>query len=205
MIRAARTYVFAVEYQLPDPARISPVLERHKESLLDLGARYVFVYESIVEPGNILVVIGIRTEQPLLNLLRSRQFFAWFDSVGLCDIPAVFAGETVGRFDLGDPPAPGTELIVAAIAPVPDEDTFMRRVHDSLESFAEAGIRRTLVYRAFDNPREVLFLQQLVDRSQALSWVRRSDIATDWLAAAGVGVYPPIFVGRPISAIRLAG
>ena len=32
-----------------------------------MGARYAFVYDSIVEPGKVLVVIGIRTEQPLLN------------------------------------------------------------------------------------------------------------------------------------------
>jgi len=199
-----RTYIFAVEFRIVDPKQVWPVLEQHQESLVDLGARYAFVYESIVEPGRVLVIIGIRTEQPLLNLLRSRHFFAWFDAVGVKDIPAVFAGETVERFDVGDPPAPGTELVVAAITPVTDVEDFMHRVRDSLSEFAEAGIRRTLVYRAFDNPREVMFLQQLASPAHALRWAERSDIATTWLADAGVGVYPPVFIGRYVNAMRLA-
>ena len=52
-----RTYVFAVEFRVPDAEHVWPVLERHQESLVDLGARYVFVYESIVEAGQVLVII----------------------------------------------------------------------------------------------------------------------------------------------------
>ena len=98
----SRTYVFAIEFQVPASERVGPVLELHQESLIDLGARYAFVYESIPEPGKVLVVVGIRTEQPLLNLLRSPYFFEWFDAVGVNELPAVFAGEKVERFDLGD-------------------------------------------------------------------------------------------------------
>lgn len=205
MRRSVRTFVFAVEFRIPEPDRVRPVLERHQESLVDLGARYVFVYESIVEAGTVLVVIGIETEQPLLNLLRSRHFFSWFDAVGVDDIPAVFAGISVQRFDVGEPPRPGTELIVAVITKVADEDAFTQRVRDSVQDFAVAGIRRTLIYRAFDSPNEVLFVQQLDDRDRALGWARRSDVAATWLADAGVGVYPPVFIGRPIAAIRMAG
>jgi hypothetical protein len=204
MARDLRSYVFAVEFSVARPERISPVLERHRESLIDLGARYVFVYESIVEQGKVLVIIGVRTEQPLLNLLRSRHVFEWFDAVGLDDLPAVFAGETVERFDIGDLPAPGSELVVAAVTPVGDVDAFLQRVRDSLDEFAAAGIRRTLVYRAFDSPREVMFLQQLVNPDQALRWAERSDIAATWLSEAGVGGYPPVFVGRFVDAMRMA-
>ncbi|MGV0801361.1 fatty-acid--CoA ligase, partial [Mycolicibacterium elephantis] len=70
--------------------------------------------------------------------------------------------------------------------------------------FARSGIRRTLVYRAFDTPREVLFLHQLATARNALQWVAHSDIASKWLASAGVGAYPPVFVGRFVHAMRLA-
>lgn len=151
-----------------------------------------------------LVVIGVRSEQPLLNLLRSPYFFDWFDAVGVDDLPAVFAGETVERFDIGEPPAPGTETVVAAVTRVDNVEDFMAQVRESLDEFANAGIRRTLVYRAFDTPREVLFLQQLAAEDTALKWVKSSETASTWLAAAGVGGYPPVFVGRFVNAMRLA-
>ena len=204
MTRAVRSFVFAVEFRITESARVGPVLAQHEESLRDLGAQYAFVYESLAEPGKVLVVIGVRSEQPLLNLLRSPYFFQWFDAVGIEDLPAVFAGETVERFDLGDPPAPGTEILVAAVTRVEDVEEFIARVRDSVDDFAAAGIRRTLVYRAFDTPREVLFIQQLASARTALHWAARSDIASEWLASAGVGAYPPVFVGRFVHAMRLA-
>jgi hypothetical protein len=173
---AVRSFVFAVEFRIAETERVGPVLAHHEESLRDLGAHYAFVYESIVEAGKVLVVIGVRTEQPLLNLLRSPYFFEWFDAVGVEDLPAVFAGETVERFDLGEPPTPGTEVVVAAVTRVDDVEVFLTRVRESLDDFARSGIRRTLVYRAFDTPREVLFLHQLASLRTALQWVARSDI-----------------------------
>lgn len=101
---AVRNVIFAVEFRIGESERVGPVLARHEESLRDLDARYAFVYESVVDPGKVLVVIGIRTAQPLLDLLRSPYFFEWFDAVGVQDLPAVFVGELVERFDLGEPP-----------------------------------------------------------------------------------------------------
>jgi len=204
MTRATiRSFVFAVEFRIAESDRVGPVLQRHQDSLIDLGARYAFVYESIVEPGNVLVIIGIRTEQPLLNLLRSPYFFEWFDAVGVEDIPAVFAGETVERFDIGEPAAPDTGLVVAAVTPVEDVEDFVTHVRGSVDEFAKAGIRWTLVYRAFDTPREVMFLHQLASAEKALKWVKGSEIASTWLAAAGIGAYPPVFVGQFVTAIHL--
>ncbi|WP_156663091.1 fatty-acid--CoA ligase [Mycobacterium sp. 1274761.0] len=200
----AQSFVFAVEFHIPESHRIGPVLARHEKSLRDLGARYAFVYESIAEPGKVLVVIGLRSEQPLLDLLRSRYFFEWFDAVGVQDLPVVFAGQTVERFDIGEPPAPGSEIVVSAVTRVDNVEDFMARVRESLDEFAGADIRRTLVCRAFDTPHEVLFLQQLANEKTALQWASNSRIASNWLAAAGVGAYPPVFVGRFVYAMRLA-
>jgi hypothetical protein len=201
---AAHSFVFAVEFRIAESERVRPVLTRHQESLRSLGAQYAFVYESVIQRGHVLVVIGVRTEQPLLDILRSPHLFEWFDAVGIDDLPAVFAGEIVERFDLGDPPPEGSEIVVSAVTPVNDVEQFIARVRDSLSEFAKAGIRRTLVYRAFDTPREVMFLQQLASVDTALKWVERSEIAASWLTAAGVGAYPPVFVGRFVSAVRPA-
>jgi hypothetical protein len=196
------SYVFATEFNVPAAERVWAVLDRHKESLVDLGARYVFAYESIIEPGRVLVVIGVSTEQPLLNLLRSRYLFDWFDALGVGDIPAVFAGETVERFEIGEPPSPGGEVVVAAMTPVDDVEGFLTHVRGSVDDFARSGIRRTLVYRAFDSANEVMFLQQLASEESARRWAERSDVAKEWMAAAGIGAYPPVFVGRFAYATR---
>jgi hypothetical protein len=90
------------------------------------------------------------------------------------------------------------------VTPVENVADFLVLVRESLAGFAQAGIRRTLVYTAFDSPGEVMFLQQLADEGQALRWSERSDIASTWLAAAGVGAYPPVFVGRFVNAMRMA-
>ncbi|MBP1821609.1 hypothetical protein J3E61_005231 [Mycobacterium sp. OAE908] len=204
MAQPARSFVFAVEFRVADPERVGSVLARHEESLRDLGARYAFVYESVLEPGKVLAVIGLHTDQPLLNLLRSPYFFDWFDAVGIDDLPAVFAGETLGRFDLGGSPTSGSDVVVAAVTPVDDVDEFLAQVRNSLEEFSSAGIRRTLVYRAFDTFGEVMFLHQVASPSIALKWIEDSEVASDWLIAAGVGAYPPVFVGRFVHAMRLA-
>lgn len=198
-----RSFVLAVEFRIAQSEHIGPILQRHQDSLIDLGARYAFVYESVIEPGNALVIIGIRTEQPLLSLLRSPYFFDWFAAVGVEDIPAVFAGEMVERFDIGEQLAPGTELVVAAVTPVEDVDDFVAHVRGSVREFANAGIRATLLYRAFDTPGEVMFLQQLASIDNALKWVKRPEVASTWLAAAGIGAYPPVFVGRLVAAMRM--
>ncbi|UXA20059.1 fatty-acid--CoA ligase [Mycobacterium sp. SMC-4] len=200
----SRNFVFAVEFAISTPDRVWPVLQRHQESLVDLGARYVYAYESVVEPGKVLVIIGISTEQPLLNLLRSPYFFEWFDAVGVEDLPAVFAGETVERMDIGEAPEPGSEIVVAAVTPLDDIDDFVAQVRDSREEFAKAGIRRTVVYRAFDSSHEVMFVQQLDSAETALRWIARSPTASEWLAAAGIGVFPPVFVGRFVNAMRMS-
>ena len=79
----------------------------------------------------------------------------------------------------------------------------MAHVRESVDEFAKAGICRTLVYRAFDTAREVMFLQQLASTDKALTWVKRSKTASEWLAAAGIGAYPPVFVGRFVDAMRM--
>lgn len=190
------SYVFGTELRVPAPEQVWAVLDRHKESLVDLGAHYVFAYESTVQAGRVLVLIGLDTEQPLLNLLRSRYLFEWFDALGVGDLPAVFAGETVERFEVGEPPPAGDEVVVAAVLPVDDVEGFMGHVRISLDEFARSGIRRTVVYQAFDSAGEVMFLQQLASEESARRWTARSDVTAEWLAAAGVGAYPPVFVGR---------
>ena len=90
--------VIASDYRVPDPTRVWPLLERNKAALADIGAHHVLVYTSTHDYGRVLVMIGVHSREPIVELLRSRVFFDWFDAAGVDDIPAVFAGEIIDRF-----------------------------------------------------------------------------------------------------------
>ena len=81
--------VIASDYRVPDPMRVPPLLEKRKSALAEIGARHVVVHGSTLDPGRVLVSIAVHNREPIVDLLRSRVFFEWFDAVGVDDIPAV--------------------------------------------------------------------------------------------------------------------
>lgn len=235
----SRSLVLVTDYRVPDPARVWPLLQRHRDSLAHLGASHVLVYTSSVDPGRVLALMSIRAAQPVTDLLRDEAFMAWFDAVGVDDIPAVFAGSLAERIELADssslteppaeppgscggpgfaspPPARGPTpaslaeppgVVVAAVAEVVDAEALIDHVHDTADAFAAAGIRKVLIFQAFDNPREVFMLQEAaeeVGEAGAGQWISQPEFAAEWVTRAGVGVYPPVFVGRLAHLMRVA-
>jgi heme-degrading monooxygenase HmoA len=196
--------VIASDYRVPDPTRVWPLLERNKAALADIGAHHVLVYTSTRDHGRVLVMIGVHSREPIVELLRSRVFFDWFDEAGVDDIPAVFAGEIVERF-IAQPPqtpsAPG--VVVAAIASVNDVSLLTSEVSTAIDRFTTAGIRKTWVFQAFDDDHEVLILQEFPDEESARHWIDHPDAAAQWMSGAGIGAYPPVFVGRFFDMMRI--
>ncbi len=198
--------VIASDYRVPDPTRVWPLLERNKSALAGIGAHHVLVYTSTHDYGRVLVMIGVDSREPVVELLRSRVFFDWFDAAGVEDIPAVFAGEIIDRF-IAEPPknqstpgAPG--VVVAAIASVDDVSTLIARVRSAMTRFTAAGIRKTWIFQAFDDEHEVLILQEFPDEEGARTWIEHPDAAAEWMSGAGIGAYPPLFVGRFFDMMR---
>lgn len=197
--------VIAVDYRIPDPSRVGPLLERRKQALAELGAHHVLVYRSTRDLGRVLVMIGVHSREPVVDLMRSRVFFDWFDAVGVEDIPAVFAGEIVERFDMTDPterPLP-PGVVVAAIVSVDDIAVLVSELRRAKGRFKTAGIRKVWVFNAFDDSQEVLVLQEIDDEDSARRWIEHPDAAAAWMSDAGIGVYPPLFVGEFDSMVRL--
>jgi heme-degrading monooxygenase HmoA len=196
--------VIASDYRVPDPTRVWPLLQRNKAALADIGAHHVLVYTSTHDHGRVLVMIGVHSREPIVELLRSRVFFDWFDEAGVDDIPAVFAGEIVERF-IAQPPqtpaAPG--VVVAAIASVNDVSLLTSEVSTAIDRFTTAGIRKTWVFQAFDDDHEVLILQEFPDEESARQWIDHPDAAAQWMSGAGIGAYPPVFVGRFFDMMRI--
>ncbi|GFG74611.1 fatty-acid--CoA ligase [Mycobacterium botniense] len=197
--------VLASDYRVPNPDRVWPLLQRRKSGLAGIGAHHVLVYKSTHDYGRVLVMIGVRSREPIVELLRSRVFFDWFDAVGVEDIPAVFAGEIIDRFDStpsSAPTAPG--VMVAAIASVDDVCALTSEIHSALSAFKAAGICKTWVFRAFDDIHEVLILQETNGESEALRWIEHPATVTQWMTRdEGVGVYPPLFVGEFVNIMRI--
>jgi hypothetical protein len=198
--------VIASDYRVPDPERVWPLLQRRKSALAGIGAHHVLVYTSTHDYGRVLVTIGVRSREPIVELLRSRVFFDWFDAVGVDDIPAVFAGEIVKRFEPSppsNPEAPG--VVIAAIASVDDVSVLTEEVRAGMSRFTAAGVRKTWIFRAFDDGHEVMILQELDDEDRAREWIEHPDAAAPWIAGAGVGAYPPVFVGKFFDMMRIDG
>lgn len=204
MTNDIHSMVIATDYRVPDPTRVWPLLERNKPALADIGAHHVLVYMSTHDYGRVLVMIGVHSREPIVELLRSRVFFDWFDEAGVEDIPAVFAGEIVDRFVAEQPSTPGAPgVVVAAFASVDDVATLNSGVRVAMDRFTAAGIRKTWVFQAFDDEREVLILQELPDEEGAREWIEHPDAAAQWMSGAGVGAYPPLFVGRFFDMMRI--
>lgn len=202
----SHSIVITSDYRVPDPERVWPLLQRRRKELAGIGAQSVLVYTSTHDYGRVLVTIVVRSREPIRELLRSRIFFDWFDAVGVEDIPAVFAGEVVKRFEplpTSNPEAPG--VVVAAIASVDDVHVLTEEVRAGLSRFAAAGVRKTWIFRAFDDGHEVMILQELDDEDRARRWIEHPDIAAPWFDRAGVGAYPPVFVGKFFDMMRIDG
>jgi hypothetical protein len=197
----SHSLVIASDYRVADPEQVWPLLTRRRSALAGIGAHHVLLYTSTHDPGRVLVTIGVRSREPIVELLRSRVFFDWFDAVGVDDIPAVFAGEIVERFGSVGTSAPG--VVVAAIAAVDDVPSLTHEIRSALPRFEAAGIRETRLFQAFDDSHEVMILQELDDENHARRWIEHPDTAAPWIDGAGVGAYPPVFVGKFVEMMRI--
>lgn len=201
----ANSLVLVSDYRVPDPASVWPLLQRRTEALADMGVHHVLVYTSTTDPERVLVILGIHAHEPVLDLLRSRVFFDWFDAVGVQDLPAVFAGELFERIDFDHDEHPAPPVMVSMVTSVADIAGLNARVRGAAEAFRASGVQRFWSFRALDDPHEALILQQIDDELSARRWLHDSDDAAEWLAEAGVGAYPPVFIGQFQQMMRIEG
>ncbi|KAF3416414.1 putative FATTY-ACID-COA LIGASE FADD16 domain protein, partial [Mycobacterium tuberculosis variant bovis] len=94
-------------------------------------------------------------------------------------------------------------VVVAAFASVNNVSNLTAEVRSAIARFTAAGIRKTWVFQAFDDAHEVLILQEFADEAGARQWIEHPDAAAEWMSGAGVGAYPPLFVGRFFDMMRI--
>ena len=199
-----QSLVLASDYRVPNPERVWPLLDSRRDALARMGVHHALVYASTTDPGRVLVLLAIHQREPVLELMRSRVFFEWFDAVGVDDIPAVFAGELVERLDpLGESTPQAPEVMVSVVTSVDNVTNLVTHVRETVADLRKAGVRRLLIFTAFDDAREVMMLFQIDDESHARHWVRDSELSTEWMGRAGIGVYPPVFIGKLRQTLRI--
>jgi hypothetical protein len=205
--------VLAADYRVPDFDHWWAAIAGDLARLPDLGVHIVVVYRSLQDASRIFVTIGVRERGPVDALLRSPVMFSWFDSAGVEEIPPMFVGQIVEKLTLDPdtlqarPAATGTRspgaVMVGAIAPVGQLDRLRASIHAAVPRLAASGVRRFWIYRALDDQAEVMVLQEIATERQAEQWIRHPDAAASFMAEAGVGAYPPLFVGRLVQTIKL--
>ena len=194
----SHSLILACDFTVDDVERVWRWIQAQRESLATIGARYLVIYASVWEPGRILVTTGIRQQRSIQQIVQSPKIFEWFDVAGLADIPPIFGGEVVEKIDLvdGSSPAPADALILGVISSVTDVKALVARVHEAAASFRTAGVRKVWIYRAFDDGQEVMILEEIDSETHLRRWIDKPDAAAEWMSRAGLGAYPPMFVGR---------
>jgi hypothetical protein len=195
--------ILAADFAVDDVELMWSSIAARQSHLTDIAAHHVVVYKSIWEPGRVLVTIGVRHPNSVREVLRSPAIFELFDVSGVDDIPAIFAGEVVEKIDLYEPSPDDVVagVIVGVVTAVEDVPMLMEKVHGAADRFKQAGVRKTWVYRAFDDGQEVMILQEIDDEINARRWIDHPDAAAEWMSLGGdqpsdVGAYPTVFVGK---------
>jgi hypothetical protein len=188
--------ILASDFSVSNEAGIMERLAENNDSLARLGAHHLVVYRALHDDKRVFATLGLRDRGSIDKLLRSPSVMEWYDAAGVEEIPPMFAGDVVEKIELESSAPEDSGIIVAAIAPVEDVAALLEKVRQSLRRFIAAGVRRVWIYRAFDDRQEVMILQELDTEEHAIAWVEHPDAAAEWMSGAGVGVYPPLFVGK---------
>jgi hypothetical protein len=150
----------------------------------------------LADADRIFSTVGIRQREPLEALLRSPQIFEWFDSAGVDDVPSIFAGQVIEKLDLTTYTGQPGAVIVAGIVRLDDPQRWLDNVHASAQDLLAGGVTRVWTYQALDDEQELMILQEIDTEKHAKRWITYKDNVAEWMARAGVGAYPPLFVGR---------
>lgn len=190
--------ILAASYPVDDADRMWQLLRDRESKLAEIDAHHVVVYTSMWGRRRVMVTIGIRQPESVQDVLRSPAVFDLFDISGVDEIPAIFAGRIVEKIDLGElaqhDGVPG--VVVGIVTRVDDVCALVEKVYGAADRFHRAGVRKVWVYKACDDSREAMILQEIDDEVSARRWLNRPDAAAEWMAGAGFGVSPKVFVGR---------
>ncbi|MET0144903.1 MAG: hypothetical protein ABW122_14050 [Ilumatobacteraceae bacterium] len=93
----------------------------------------------------------------------------------------------------------GDRVVVVAVHEVPDYERWKRAFDRGMELIVSPGMLAHRLYHATDAADEVLVAFDFDTLENAEAFLASADQA--WLDNAGLDVYPPVFVGRPVEIV----
>ncbi len=188
--------VLASVQRVPDYDRWESMLLAATDRMLELGVMRRWAYRSLTDPTEVFSGVLVSSAAQAMAMMRGREMTDWLLSAGVEDVPPFFVGTRVASFDLTEGERVDGKYVVTSIHTVPDFDRWTGMVDADRPWLAERGTRHVWLYRALDDPGEVMGMMSLRSEAAARSLQRGGSTRESWFDASGLDVHPPVFVGR---------
>ncbi|HEX4427961.1 MAG TPA: hypothetical protein VHZ96_01695 [Frankiaceae bacterium] len=188
--------VLASVLRVPDYDRWESMLEAATDRMRELGVMRRWAYRSLTDPSEVFSGVLVSSAEQAMGMMRSLQMTDWMVRTGVEELPPFFVGSRVASFDLTAGERVDGQFIVASIHTVRDFDRWMTMVDTDRPWMVEGGTRHVWLYRAIDDPGEVMGMMSLRSEAAARSLLRGGLTRESWFDESGIDVHPPAFVGR---------
>jgi hypothetical protein len=197
--------VFASVHTVRDYAHWQAMNNAENHRLQASGVLRRWSYQSLNKPSQVFSGLLVRTAAEALAILNNRRMADWLAEAGVDEVPPFFVGARVASYDFTGGQGVDGAFIVAAVHSVPDFDRWLQAVDDDLDRLAGNGTRHLWLYRAVDDPLEVMMMMALRSEAAARALVAQGEARQDWFDTSGLHVHPGVFVGRRTDFIDFIG
>lgn len=187
--------VLASVQRVPDYERWES-MQADADRMRELGVLRRWVYRSLTDPSEVFSGVLVSSAAQAMAMMRSHEMTDWFLRTGVEEVPPFFVGARVASFDLTDGQRVDGQFIVASIHTVPDFDTWMTSVDTDRPWLVAGGARHVWIYRAVDDPDEVMGMMSLQSEADARELLNRGRTRESWSDESGIDVHPPAFLGQ---------
>lgn len=188
--------VLASVLKVPHYDRWESMLEAATDRMRELGVMRRWAYRSLIDPSEVFSGVLVSSAEQAMGMMRSLQMTDWITRTGVVDMPPFFVGSRVASFDLTEGQRVDGQFVVASIHTVRDFDRWMTMVDTDRPWMVEGGTRHVWLYRALDDPGEVMGMMSLQSEAAARSLLEGGLTRESWFDESGIDVHPPAFVGR---------
>lgn len=188
--------VLASVLRVPDYDRWESMLEAATARMRELGVMRRWAYRSLTDPSEVFSGVLVSSAEQAMGMMRSLQMTDWMMRTGVEEMPPFFVGSRVASFDLTAGQRVDGQFVVASIHTVRDFDSWVTMVDTDRPWMIEGGTRHVWLYRAIDDPGEVMGMMSLRSEAAARSLLEGGLGRESWFDESGIDVHPPAFLGR---------
>ena len=187
--------VLASVQRVPDYDRWE-AMQAGADRMRELGVMRRWAYRSLTDESEIFSGVLVSSAARAMAMMRSHEMTDWFERTGVDEVPPFFVGARIASFDLTEGERVDGQFIVATIHSVPDFGRWRTMLDTDRPWLAAGGTRHVWIYRALDDPNEVMGMMSLQSEAAARALLTGSRTRESWFDESGLDVHPPVFVGR---------